>query len=281
MAARRIHHLGDLGFGHLVGEHATHADTVLMHVKHDPSRIFARLGEETLQHVNDELHRSVIVVQDKNAIQRRLLRLGLDLGDDRRPGAAPFVVLPTLSHNTLRIGEADRLKGIDIKKQVVGRPITHPYGRVDCAVSRRVWRERPLPLGKAAAPRAGPGCRRGEPEASRPAPMWVRQEAGASGLRASLPLSEGWPAAARGGGSTPLSAVGLRTLPPWPVPPACPSRQAGGRSGATSPPAPPVARACTRTSGRRGPWRRAAHLSGGRSPSSRPDDSTSSAGGSR
>src|SRR3712207_4033331 len=69
MAPGGVDDLGDLRFGHLVGVNATDPDTVLVHVKHDACRVFARLGEEAFQDVNDELHGSVVVVQYKNAIE--------------------------------------------------------------------------------------------------------------------------------------------------------------------------------------------------------------------
>jgi hypothetical protein len=67
-----------------------------MNVQHDPGRIFARLVEETFKYVNDELHRSVIVVQDQYAIKRGLLCLR-DPHPDQPPGAvgaADFSVRP-------------------------------------------------------------------------------------------------------------------------------------------------------------------------------------------
>ncbi len=51
----------------------------------------AILVEEALQHVNDELHRRVIVVEQQNAVEVRPLRPRLGLRDDRRAGATAVV----------------------------------------------------------------------------------------------------------------------------------------------------------------------------------------------
>src|ERR1041385_6396887 len=43
---------------------------------------------ETFEHVDDEFHRRVVVVEDEHAVHARLLGLRLGLGDDRGAGAA-------------------------------------------------------------------------------------------------------------------------------------------------------------------------------------------------
>src|SRR3981081_828650 len=80
--ARKIHHLRDLGLGDLVGKNATLADSVMMNVQHDLGRRLGILLEKLLQHVNDKLHRRVIVVQYQYAVQIWTFRLRLDFGDD-------------------------------------------------------------------------------------------------------------------------------------------------------------------------------------------------------
>ena len=79
---REIHHLGNLGLGHLVGIDATDADTLVMHMEHDTRGIFTAFVEETLQHVHHKLHRRVVVVQQQHLVQARLLGLGACLGDE-------------------------------------------------------------------------------------------------------------------------------------------------------------------------------------------------------
>ena len=63
MLAREIHSLCDLGFSDFVSKHTTHTDTALMHLKHYICRLLMRLVEETLQHMDDEFHRRVVIVQ--------------------------------------------------------------------------------------------------------------------------------------------------------------------------------------------------------------------------
>src|SRR6476660_4350209 len=91
---RKVHHLRDLGLGDLIGEHATLPDTVMVDVEHDLGGGFSILLKEPLKDVNDELHRSVVVVEDQNAIEVRALGLRLDLGDDRsrRTAGVPVAV---------------------------------------------------------------------------------------------------------------------------------------------------------------------------------------------
>src|SRR5258708_18900471 len=82
MLSGEVHHLSHLGLRHLVSEHPAYADTAAVYVQHDPGRLLARLGEEPLQNVNDELHGSVVVVQHEDLVHRRFLRLRLGLDDD-------------------------------------------------------------------------------------------------------------------------------------------------------------------------------------------------------
>ena len=69
MLARKIHHLRHFGLGDLIGEHAALADPVMMDVQHDLGGGLDILLEELLQHVNDEFHRRVIVVQNQDAVE--------------------------------------------------------------------------------------------------------------------------------------------------------------------------------------------------------------------
>jgi len=66
------HHLRNLRLGDLVSKHA--ADTLALHVhfKHHPRGRFTVQAEKALQHIHDELHRGVVVVQQHHAVQRRL-----------------------------------------------------------------------------------------------------------------------------------------------------------------------------------------------------------------
>ena len=67
--ACKIHHLGDFGLGHLIGVDAADADALVVHVQHDAGRLFPPLVEEALQHVHDELHRRVVVIQQQDLVE--------------------------------------------------------------------------------------------------------------------------------------------------------------------------------------------------------------------
>src|SRR6202035_5769165 len=80
--ARKIHHLRDLGLGDLIGKNATLPDSMMMNVQHDLGRRLDVLLEKLLQHVDDKLHRRVVVVQYQYAVEIWTFRLRLDFGDD-------------------------------------------------------------------------------------------------------------------------------------------------------------------------------------------------------
>ena len=84
MLAREIHHLGYLGLGDLVGVDAALSDPMLMHMQHDLGRFLPSLLKEPLQHMHDEFHRRVVVIEDQHAIETRPLRLWPGLGDNVR-----------------------------------------------------------------------------------------------------------------------------------------------------------------------------------------------------
>ena len=89
MAAREFNDLRDLCFGDVVGENAADSDAMAVDVQHDLDGGFAILVEELLEDMDDELHRRVVVVQDEDLVETRLLGLWACLGDDAgpRPGS--------------------------------------------------------------------------------------------------------------------------------------------------------------------------------------------------
>jgi len=68
----QIHGLVHFGLGNFIRVDAAHAYPFLMNMEHDLGGFFMGFIEELLQHVNDELHRGVIVIQHQNLIHRRL-----------------------------------------------------------------------------------------------------------------------------------------------------------------------------------------------------------------
>ena len=95
MFARKVHHLRHLGLRDFVSIDATFADPVVMHMQHNSCGGFVILAEESLQHVHDEFHRRVVVIEDEHAVHARPLGLRLGLGDDR--GAGPALLVPALA----------------------------------------------------------------------------------------------------------------------------------------------------------------------------------------
>ena len=73
MPAGKFNDLGDFCFRHFLGENAADTHTVTMDMEHDLDRVVPRLVEEPLQNMNDELHRSVVVVQDQDLVEARPL----------------------------------------------------------------------------------------------------------------------------------------------------------------------------------------------------------------
>src|SRR5262245_49773129 len=101
MASREVYDLRHFGLRDFVGVDAANTDAAAMHVEHDACRLFAALAKKTLEHMNNELHRRVVVIEKKHLVHRGLLRLWLALDDDAglQIVAADFVVVAHLRAN--------------------------------------------------------------------------------------------------------------------------------------------------------------------------------------
>ncbi len=84
MPAGKIHDLPDLGLGDLVTEDAHNRHALFMDGKHDLERLRVGHAEKPLQHMYDELHGRIVIVQQQNFIQRRALGLWARLYQNRR-----------------------------------------------------------------------------------------------------------------------------------------------------------------------------------------------------
>src|SRR5690606_23775977 len=82
-----VHNARDLGFGHLVWIDSTLTNPSLVNVVHDARCLLARLVEDLLEHEDDELHRSVVVVEQQDPVEIGTLRLRVGLGSNDRVGA--------------------------------------------------------------------------------------------------------------------------------------------------------------------------------------------------
>ena len=63
MPSCEFNHLSHFCFSHLVGEDAAYAHTVAVDMKHDLYCLFAAFVEESLENMNDEFHRRIVVIK--------------------------------------------------------------------------------------------------------------------------------------------------------------------------------------------------------------------------
>jgi len=96
MFPRKVHDLRDLGFRDLVCENATFADPVMMHMQHNSCGGFMILAEEALEHVHNEFHWRVVVIENEYTVHVGPFGLRLGLGDDRRAGPALLIAALTI-----------------------------------------------------------------------------------------------------------------------------------------------------------------------------------------
>src|SRR5258708_12772175 len=84
MLSRVRDHLSHLGLCNLISKYPTHSFTLGMHLQHNASCFRAVHRKETLQDIDHELHRSVVVIDQHNLIDGRCLGF-----------AVPFSLAPT------------------------------------------------------------------------------------------------------------------------------------------------------------------------------------------
>ena len=92
MAPRKIHYLAHFCLGNLEGEHPHDGNAFLVHGQHDFKRLAMAETEETFEHMYDEFHRCIVIVQDQDFVERRALGLGTGFGDN--PGLALALIFP-------------------------------------------------------------------------------------------------------------------------------------------------------------------------------------------
>ena len=97
--AREIHDLRHLGLGHLERVDPTFPNTMVVNVEHDARRLVPILLKEAFEHVDNELHRCVVVVEKKHAVKAWLLRLGACSGNDRCTASARAARLVVALHS--------------------------------------------------------------------------------------------------------------------------------------------------------------------------------------
>lgn len=92
MLTSKVHDQRHLGFSDLVRVYSTNPDAFVVDVKHDLGGLVLSLSEEPLQHQHDEFHRRVVIIEQQNLVERRLLGFGPCLCDDT---CTAFIVVPT------------------------------------------------------------------------------------------------------------------------------------------------------------------------------------------
>src|SRR6202020_208512 len=98
MLSRVRDHLSHLGLRNLISKDPTDSFTLGMHLKHNASCFRAVHREETLQDIDHELHRSVVVIDQDNLIERRTLELWRRFFDDQ---ACPFPSTFDVTHESI------------------------------------------------------------------------------------------------------------------------------------------------------------------------------------
>jgi hypothetical protein len=89
-------------------------------MQHDAGCVFAILGKKTFQNNHDELHRSIVVVQQDDFIKLRLLKLGLYFLND----GTFKIMLGFIAHGSY---------SIDYTIIFSGHPQSNPEKQVHCA----------------------------------------------------------------------------------------------------------------------------------------------------
>ena len=72
--AGKIIHLRHLGFSHFAGIDTTQATATRMHMEHDLRGLLHVHGKELLQHLDDEVHRGVVIVEQQHLPPGRRLQ---------------------------------------------------------------------------------------------------------------------------------------------------------------------------------------------------------------
>src|SRR5216683_5671471 len=89
MLSRVRDHLSHLGLRNLISKYPTYSFTLGMHLQHNASCFGAVHRKETLQDIDHELHRSVVVIDQHNLIEWGALELRRRFFDDQACSIPP------------------------------------------------------------------------------------------------------------------------------------------------------------------------------------------------
>ena len=90
MSARKFNDLRHFRLSHLKCEHAAYTHAMTMDMEHHLYRVLAVFGEEFLKYMHNEFHRRVVVVEQKNLVERRFLGFRARARDDTGAGIVAF-----------------------------------------------------------------------------------------------------------------------------------------------------------------------------------------------
>src|ERR1022692_1786923 len=98
MLSRIRDHLSHFGLGNFIGKDAAHSFTLRMDLQHNASCFGSVHSKESLQDIDDKLHRSEVVIDQHDLKQRRTLELGRRFFDDQtRSVSTTFVITHQIS----------------------------------------------------------------------------------------------------------------------------------------------------------------------------------------
>ena len=109
-----IHDLRHFRFGDFIGEDAAYPDTLLMDMEHDACGLIGIHLKESFQHMDDEFHWRIIVIEEQHLIKARLLRLGAGARGEaytRPTAAATALVVIFVGHHNVHIAEIGQGRG--------------------------------------------------------------------------------------------------------------------------------------------------------------------------
>ena len=110
----KVHHLGHFGLGDFIREDATHADAFLVDMQHHAGRLIGVHLEKRLQHMDDEFHWRVIVIEQQNFVEAGLLRLWARArgeADARASPASATFVVAFINHGNLHYAKIGQGRG--------------------------------------------------------------------------------------------------------------------------------------------------------------------------
>jgi len=90
MPARKFNDLRHFRLSHLECEHAAYTHAMTMDMEHHLFGVLAAFGEEFLQDMHNELHRRVVVVEQKHLVERRFFGFRARTRDDTGAGIVAF-----------------------------------------------------------------------------------------------------------------------------------------------------------------------------------------------